>query len=243
MKILNTRPLDIDPAGTGKGRAAGGGELFLEIMERAAARALEASPPLEKEKLSQLLSLLRLQMETRRIRASIDEKEEDRSLDLFLRGNLRRLADPVAKPAQPPSIPPRPEQKVDRGAGDGDVDTLIDRAARKFGVSADLVRAVVRAESAFNPDAVSQKGAMGLMQLMPATARDLGVKDPFDPEQNIMAGTRYLRSLLDRYGGETDLALAAYNWGMGNLERSTGRWPRETMNYVAKIKKMLPAKA
>lgn len=239
VKILNTKTLGIDPAGTGKGRAGSARDLFIEIMEQVSAGALESSPPLEKEKLSQLLSLLRLQMETRRIGASMDEKEEDSSLELFLRSNLRRIGKPAPNPAPPASTsnPVMPEQKLDRGAVG--VDALIDRAAKKFGVSADLVRAVVSTESAFNPNAVSSKGAMGLMQLMPATARDLGVKDPHDPEQNVMAGTRYLRGLLDRYGGEVDLALAAYNWGMGNLERSTGRWPRETLNYVAKIKKML----
>jgi soluble lytic murein transglycosylase-like protein len=79
---------------------------------------------------------------------------------------------------------------------------------------------------------------MGLMQLMPDTAKGLGVTNAYDPEQNVMAGTRFLKSLLDRYNGDVRMALAAYNWGMGNLERSTtGNLPEETRNYIARIMK------
>ncbi len=116
-----------------------------------------------------------------------------------------------------------------------DIEGIIQKAAKTFGVNSGLIKAVIHAESSFNPDAVSPKGAMGLMQLMPDTARELGVKDPLNPTENVMGGTRYLKQLLDRYDGSTPLALAAYNWGMGNLDSRQSQMPTETKNYVAKI--------
>ncbi len=113
--------------------------------------------------------------------------------------------------------------------------SIIASAAATHGLDPKLIAAVVQAESGFNAQAVSPVGAQGLMQLMPATAAELGVRDAFNPEQNIQAGSRYLKRLLDRYDGDTGLALAAYNWGMGNLERHPERMPQETINYVAKI--------
>lgn len=115
------------------------------------------------------------------------------------------------------------------------IERAISRASRKFGVDENLVRAVIKAESNFRPDSTSPKGAMGLMQLMPGTAREMGVSDPYNPGENIMGGVRYLRLLLDRYDGSVDKALAAYNWGMGNLERGGGRLPGETRTYIARV--------
>jgi soluble lytic murein transglycosylase-like protein len=115
---------------------------------------------------------------------------------------------------------------------------LIREHAGTQGLSEDVVRAVIQIESAFNPRAVSAKGAMGLMQLMPATASEYGVLDPFDPAENIRAGAAYLRRLLDRYDGRLELALAAYNAGPGAVDRYGEQVPpyRETREYVRRIK-------
>ncbi|MBK5258709.1 MAG: lytic transglycosylase domain-containing protein [Thermoanaerobaculia bacterium] len=114
---------------------------------------------------------------------------------------------------------------------------IIAEASAKHGVDPRLVAAVTRRESAYNPNAISPVGASGLMQLMPATAKFLGVTDVFDARQNIHGGTRYLRTLLDTFNGDLDLTLAAYNAGPGAVRKYNGVPPyRETRNYVASIR-------
>jgi membrane-bound lytic murein transglycosylase B len=117
-----------------------------------------------------------------------------------------------------------------------EIDASITMAAARHNVDPNLVRAVVKVESNFNSNAVSRKGAMGLMQLMPQTARSLNVKNPFDPDQNVDAGVRHLKQLLENYGGDVNLTLAAYNAGSGAVARSAGI-PHfaETQNYVRRI--------
>ena len=117
-----------------------------------------------------------------------------------------------------------------------EIDAAINQAAARHNVDPSLVRSVVKVESNFNPNAVSRKGAMGLMQLMPSTARSLNVSNPFDPAENVDAGVRHLRKLLDSYGGNVRLSLAAYNAGSGAVARSAGvPHFRETQNYVRRI--------
>lgn len=118
------------------------------------------------------------------------------------------------------------------------LEPIIAKASRRYGVDVGLIKAVIKAESNFNPNAVSHAGARGLMQLMPGTARSLGVSDSFDPEQNVMGGTKFLRDLLERYNGDVDSVLAAYNWGPGNVDKRSGRMPAETRSYLARVKQL-----
>lgn len=134
-------------------------------------------------------------------------------------------------------VPDEVLEEVEAPASAGtDLAALIVAAARRHHLDPELVRAVVSVESGFRPDAVSPKGAQGLMQLMPATARSLGVKDAFDPADNVDGGVRHLRALIDRYDGDVKRALAAYNAGEGAVARHGGIPPYpETRAYVSKV--------
>ena len=121
-------------------------------------------------------------------------------------------------------------------AGNNSLASIFQKASDTYGVSVSLLTAMAKQESNFQANATSKSGAMGIMQLMPSTASYFGCTDPYDPEQNIMAGAKYISELLNKYNGDTSLALAAYNAGSGNVAKYGGIPPfKETQNYVAKI--------
>lgn len=182
---------------------------------------------------------------------------------------LQGLFDIAAEPQEPSRLtgldewgtlfewPPAHSQKLDRlhvdlkpavpatGSADrNDIEQMIDRIAGNVGLAPELIRSVVAVESDFNPQAVSPAGAQGLMQLMPATAEELSVADSFDPLQNLLGGSQYLKQLLVKYDGDLDRALAAYNWGQGNVDRKgLARMPQETRDYLVKVKARLAERA
>lgn len=135
-------------------------------------------------------------------------------------------------PSKPANLPEKPSEMDPR------LDSLICRVAAKHGLDPALLKAVAKVESGFNPAALSPAGAVGLMQLMPETAAALGVRNPWDAEENLEGGARYLKSLLERYAGNLILALAAYNAGPGAVECYQGVPPyKETQDYLKKVEK------
>lgn len=148
-------------------------------------------------------------------------------------------AMPVAPSSVVPLAPGAPETTLPHmaGRGTGPYDDIIQNYAGKHGLPPELVKAVIQTESGGNPRAVSRAGAMGLMQLMPANVQEAGIHDPFDPEQNIAAGTKQLAGLMAQYHGDLDLTLAGYNAGPGNVRKYGGVPPfAETQHYIRKVR-------
>ena len=144
---------------------------------------------------------------------------------------LSRVMAPVVSAAQVETIPADIPL-----SGDCDLDWIIFRAGEKEGIDPRFIHAVIKQESRYDPKAVSSAGAQGLMQMMPATAKRFGLKEPFDPAANVEAGTKYLKWLLERFDGDVSLALAGYNAGEGSVDKYKGVPPYgETQNYVKKI--------
>ena len=162
-------------------------------------------------------------------------------------GPRAKLAGPRAMLASVAGAGPEPNVEVSIDRFDAveaphAYDDIVDEAARRYALDPRMIKAVMQAESAFNAMAVSPVGALGLMQLMPDVAEELGVTDPMDPRQNIMAGAKYLKQLLDAHGGNVRLALASYNAGPGNVAKYRAVPPfRETRNYVKRVTALLAA--
>lgn len=166
---------------------------------------------------------------------------ENYLVELFWQYRLANLYDALAqRDATNNQVNNTPDQTTAPTAGGKTAHSsfaeIIKEASSKFGVSEQVISAVINQESSYNANAVSSCGAQGLMQLMPRTAASLGVKDAFNPEENIMAGTKYLKEKLDEFGGNLEMALAAYNAGSGAVKRHHGVPPyKETQKYVSRI--------
>lgn len=200
-----------------------------------------ADPPVSKEQLMDIVHKITMQMDACLMQAFAAEARPD--IDRGYPGLVDRSRIQTADS----SNKQHPDQKIDMPDPSSrlgiaidpeprsSIDLAIEAAARTHGVDPALVRSVIQAESNFDPNCTSPKGAMGLMQLMPETARELGVRNGYDPVENVSAGTRYLKMLLNRYDGDIPVALSAYNWGMGNVEKRPGQMPTETRRYVEQV--------
>ncbi len=249
-----------EPHETGRAALNGtdGAGNFKKILETQMAASGEnvfrgaASGIGDEKKITQLIEIVRLRMMLdEHLLQSMRDKGDDQSLyQRFSRWQLGGLnaVSPPAEQAKPGAQNPAPMAVEEvpsvvrvRNASDRarQYEPIIRQASETYGVDAGLIRAVIRAESNFRNESTSPKGAMGLMQIMPETAKDLGIRDAYDAQENIMGGTRYLKGLLDRYRGDVPTALAAYNWGMGNVERRPEKLPQETRVYINRIQQFM----
>lgn len=239
-------------------KAANGPEAFRQILETQMAHAgvttsMKIPAGIADEKnLRQIIEIIRLRMMLdEHVLNFMRDKGDDQSLSQrFARwqlGGPNAVSAPAAEmktaPAEPmvnatDDVPSVVRVRKESGRA-SQYEPIIQQASQTYGVDPALIRAVIRAESNFKNESTSPKGAMGLMQIMPATAKDLGIRNAYDAQENIMGGTRYLKGLLDRYRGDVPTALAAYNWGMGNVERRPENLPRETRVYINRIQQFM----
>lgn len=232
-------------------------EPFRQILDSTRAAGAAEAPGAAREipdeqKIRQLIEIIRLRMMLdEHMLGSMRQDRDGTSLyERFARwplGGLQAAGTAVQAPSPPvaEAAAQTPEEtpsvvRIRKGSDRAlRYEPIIEKASRAYGVDPGLIRAVIRAESNFVNESTSPKGAMGLMQIMPGTAKELGIRDAYDPQENIMGGTRYLKGLLDRYRGDVPTALAAYNWGMGNVERRPEKLPRETKTYIHRIRQFM----
>jgi len=245
-------------AGRSGRKDSGGSDVFRHILESQMAHVgttttgMSSAAFTDEKNIRQLIEIIRLRMMLdEHVLNFMRDKGDDQSLhQRFGRwrpGGLNSVPTAAESWKPAPAAPTANEAqdvpsvvRVRKASGRASqYDPIIEQASKTYGVDQALIRAVIRAESNFKNESTSPKGAMGLMQIMPATAKDLGIRDAYDPQENIMGGTRYLKSLLDRYDGDVPTALAAYNWGMGNVERRPEKLPRETRVYISRIQQFL----
>jgi soluble lytic murein transglycosylase-like protein len=241
MSFNNLLPVDkIGPRpGTEPPRFRTDSQAFRTLMEETLRNEAEgfkpAVPPVSKEQLIDIVHNVTIQMNARLMQAFTSEARADIEAGYPGFGDRPMIPPPDSSNKQPM------EQNIDVSDPRSRIEAAISEAAQIHGVDPALVRSVIKAESNFDPNCTSPRGAMGLMQLMPETARELGVRNGYDPVENIGAGTRYLKMLLRRYDGDVPLALAAYNWGMGNLDKRPGQMPSETRRYVDQVTRQYAA--
>lgn len=221
-------------------------EMLLFFQLQSMNQAWQDSSKAEKEKTDASQALLfAVLLQTALSGNSSQGFESSLGLDALLAQDMSSISgqnqqtmtyNPYAKSSSAVNYGKTPASSLGKITGKPEIEQLIAEVGQRYGVDPNLIRQVVIAESGFNPKAVSQAGAQGLMQLMPGTARSYGVEDPFDPAQNLDGGTHFLSDLLKRYNGNVALALAGYNAGPGVVDKYNGIPPyRETQNYVQKI--------
>lgn len=203
---------------------------YLRAFESAKIPDKMTTAALTKDQINILQTKMQLEMNAHMFQVLGEDERGDLRIPSFL-SSFRPL--PVTDPEA--SENRHTTQNNDAVSHSSGLAQIINEAARTFGVDVKLIQGVIKAESDFQVLSTSPRGACGLMQLMPDTARELGVDNVYDPRENIMGGTKYLKNLLDRYHGDQRLALAAYNWGMGNVERNPSGLPKETRAYIQRV--------